>query len=106
MSMPGFTAEASLGPSIGRYCGGTAFPRGSIAGDVVPAQFLAPMLSSIDLGSWLNRFPPMRCCRYVPILGRFVCVSQRVSPLEQCSCESDYFGFPIILCRPPVSAPF
>ena len=65
----------------------------------------SPSTLSPGLGLGIDLFPPIRCCRFVPELQRFVCVTRRASPLEQCRCTQDFSGFPIILCRPPLNAP-
>jgi hypothetical protein len=100
MSMPGFNAESSLGSSIGRYRATAGFGA-SGAADVLSMQ-----ASSMDLtaspGFGIDLFPPIRCCRYAPMLHRFVCVTRHASPLEHCECICGAFG-PVIICSPPVA---
>ena len=90
MNMPRFTAEVSLYKTSQMY-------RGAMQG--------SPTALTPSLGLGIDLFPPIRCCGFVPMLQRFVCVTRRASPLEQCRCTRDFFGFPVILCRPPVNAP-
>jgi hypothetical protein len=97
--VPGFQAEASLDHAWGRYRATAAFVAPRAAGGV--SMRVSPMASIPGLGLRIDLFPPIRCCRFVPMWGRFFCVERRVSPLEQCSCTQDFFGFPIILCSPP-----
>jgi hypothetical protein len=91
-ALPGFQAEASLGPPRGRYRATTDFG----------ASRAGLSMQASPTAVW--GFPPIRCCGYVPMLHRFVCTTRSASPLEQCRCTRDFFGFPIILCRPPVNA--
>ena len=91
MNMPQFNAEASLGPSIGTYYGGPGYGRAD-GTRIVPSQTFGR----------LDVFPLMRCCGYVPSLGRFVSTSRRAFPFENCQCRRDIFGYPIILCEGPV----
>jgi len=94
MNMPGFDAESSLGPTTGIYRGKAVFGRLG-AGEVSLQQFGA--------SSFLGRFGvTKRCCGYSTLLHRFVCATRIVSPLEQCECQRDFFGHPVIICRPPV----
>ncbi len=97
MNMPKFNAESSLGPSMATYQGKAIFSRAG-SGEVSLQQFGA--------SSFKGRFGmTMRCCGYSTVLHRFVCTSQDVSPLEQCQCQRDFFGHPVIICRPPVISP-
>jgi hypothetical protein len=97
MNMPGFDAESSLGLTMGIYRGEAGFG-GSGMGEVSMQQF--------DTSSFLGRFGvTMRCCGYSTWLHRFVCTTRIVSPLEQCECQQDFFGHPVIICRPPVLSP-
>jgi hypothetical protein len=85
VNMPGFNAESSLVGSSGTYRGNAAF--GSPGGiGVLPAQF--------GPGGF---FQTMRCCQWSPIVGRFVCVSRRHTPWQQCRCIRTS-TFPVILC--------
>jgi hypothetical protein len=94
MNIPAFGAESSLGPTIGIYRGKAIFRRFGM-GDVSLQQFGG--------SSFLGRFgETMKCCGYSRRLHRFVCTTHIVSRLEQCECQQDFFGHPIIVCRPPV----
>lgn len=88
MTLPQFSAEASLGPACGVYRG-VAISDGAAAA-VSPAQFQV-------FGF------PMRCCGYSTLLHRFICVTRNVRPWENCRCEQGYFGDPVILCKPLVA---
>jgi hypothetical protein len=88
MGLPGFNAEAALGRS-GSYRGVAA--RGFPMPDAVPVA--GPVLGQT-----------IRCCQYVPMLGRFVCVSRVEPPWFQCRCIRSPAG-PFIHCRPPVLYP-
>ncbi|SOD41683.1 hypothetical protein SAMN06298226_1985 [Nitrosovibrio sp. Nv4] len=94
MNMPQFNAEASLGPSMRVYRGKTGHG-GSSSPQVSPSQ-IAQFRFDI--------FPVMTCCGYVPSRGRFFCTSRQTHPLENCRCERDFFGYPVILCSEPVNA--
>jgi hypothetical protein len=97
MTMPGFNADSSLGPTLGTYRRKTVFGRLG-TGEVSLQQFGA--------SSFLERFGvTMRCCGYSTWLHRFVCTTRIVSPLEQCECRRDFLGHPVIICRPPVLSP-
>ena len=85
MSLPQFTAEASLGRASGLYRG-TAAGSGAGAGDVLPMQ-----LGGIG-------FPVIRCCRWAPLFRRFVCTSRQQRPWEQCRCVATQTG-PVFLCK-------
>lgn len=87
MTLPGFSAEASLERAHGVYRGAAT---GNASGDVRPMTVSAT-------GPW--HWPVMRCCGWSSLLGRFVCVSRVRVPWEQCSCTRTPFG-PVILCRP------
>ena len=91
MNMPSFTAEVSLGPSMNTYRGRSPSSK-SGAMQVTPSQ----------IWRGLDIFPLMRCCGYVPSLGRFVCTSQRTHPLQNCECKRTLDGYPSILCHDPV----
>ena len=101
--IPGFQAESSLDPPRGRYRATARFGA-SGAADGLSMQG-SPTALAPGLGFRIDLFPPIRCCGFVPMWHRFFCIERRASPLEQCSCTQDFFGFPIILCRPPVNAP-
>jgi len=101
--LPGFHAEASLGPPRGSYRAMTSF--GAVRSADGLSMQASPTALAPALGRGFDLFPPMRCCGYVPMLHRFVCTERRVSPLEQCRCVRDSFGFPFILCLPPTNAP-
>jgi hypothetical protein len=96
MNMPGFDAEASLGPTRGIYRGSADFG-GLGTGEVSMQQFGA--------SSFAGRFGvTIRCCRYSTFLHRYVCIERTVSPFEQCECTGGGFG-PIIICHPPILLP-
>jgi hypothetical protein len=99
--IPGFHAESSLNPPRGSYRATAGFGASGAAGGL--SMQASPTALAPGLG--IDLFPPIRCCGFVPMLQRFVCVTRRASPLEQCRCTRDFFGFPVILCRPPVNAP-
>lgn len=85
MSLPQFSAEASLGPASTFYRG-SAGAIGISAGVVIPSQ--------IGRLTW----PLFRCCRWAPMFGRFVCTSRRRAPWESCRCTATQTG-PVILCE-------
>lgn len=94
MNVPGFNAESSLGSSMGVYQKKAAFG-GSGTSEVSMQQFgTSPLLDRFGV--------QMRCCGYSTLLHRFVCTTRMVSPLEHCSCQNDFFGHPLITCRPPI----
>jgi hypothetical protein len=95
LTIPGFSAEASLGGATGVY-----WTSGS-AGVPAPSAVATQALSGPAATSFFNPFPLLRCCRVVPHYG-LVCVYHRWSPLEFCTCQTDFLGFPIFLCSPPV----
>ena len=101
--IPGFQAESSLDPPQGIYRATAGFGA-SDAADCLSLQ-ASPTALAPTLRRGIDLFPPIRCCGFVPMLQRFVCVTRPVRPLEQCRCMRDFFGFPIVLCRPPVNAP-
>jgi len=114
MNLPGFNAESSLGPTIGRYRGKAVFG-GSNPIDVLPMQ---DMLGSSMLSQY-RFFPPpwfvvtTRCCQYSKYLGRIVCVSRVHSPIQQCQCIRSSSNpppgvpdFPVIICHDPVLSQF
>jgi hypothetical protein len=90
MNMPRFNAETSLGPSMNAYRGRAPY-RTLDSMQVTPSQ----------IWRGLDIFPLMRCCGYVPSLGR-VCISQRTFPLQNCECKRTSEGYPWILCHDPV----
>lgn len=94
MNMPQFNAEASLGPTKGIYRG-NVISISSVSAQVFPSQ---------NLGFGFNLFPQMRCCGFVPSLGRFVCTSRQTHPLENCECRRSFLGYPVIVCRDAVNA--
>ena len=92
MNIPGFHAEASLDASMRSY-DAKAQHGGSAEAEVSMQQFGAASIG--------GRFQQtIKCCRFEPLLGRFVCTTRTVPIFYQCRCE---FGFPV--CRPPVSFP-
>jgi hypothetical protein len=104
MNLPGFAAESSLGPVTGIYRGKAVFG-GSGRGEVSLQQFgassvpghLSPVRGFLDV--------TIRCCGYSTRLHQFVCTTHTVSPFEQCECQQDFFGHPVVICRPPVFSP-
>lgn len=55
MSMPGFDAELSLGPSVGRYRGSAVLGRSpSDGGEPITPQFRFSATSDPDLGAYLR----------------------------------------------------
>lgn len=99
--IPGFTAEASLGPTIDKYQGSTVFGS-SGAVEVLPMQeFAAAPIPTQDLlwsPPWEKRVP---CC--VPDqFGRPRCTYYYV-PVWY-SCEVFYTPFACWVCHPPVVA--
>ena len=102
MNMPGFTAENSVYNASGHYRATAGFGTSSTADYLSIQASTTALVPGLGLG--IDLFPPIRCCGFVPMLHRFVCVTRRWSPLEQCTCTQGFFG-PIILCHPPVNAP-
>jgi hypothetical protein len=94
MTIPGFSAEASLGGTTGVYW---------TSGAPAPLAVVTQALSGPAAASFFNPFPLQRCCRVVPHYG-LVCVYRYWSPIEFCTCQTDFLGFPIFLCHPPVLA--
>ncbi|SCX46265.1 hypothetical protein SAMN05720354_10690 [Nitrosospira sp. Nsp1] len=94
MNMPQFNAEVSLDPTRGIYRG-NAISTSSVSAQVFPSQ---------NLGFGFNLFPQMRCCGFVPSLGRFVCTSRQTHPLENCECRRSFLGYSVIICRDAVNA--
>ena len=103
MNMPGFYAESSLGANNGSYRATAGFGASGAANSLSIQSSLMTLSRGLRFG--IDLFPPIRCCGYVPMLQRFVCVTRRAGPLEQCRCTRDFSGFPTIVCRPPVFAP-
>ena len=98
MKMPGFDAELSLGPTIGRYRG-KAVSGGLGMGEVLPMQksvassTLSPSLDLSFLGSRVFG-RTITCC----LVGRHPpCVTYVVPFFEDCKC---WFGSPV--CTPRV----
>jgi hypothetical protein len=100
MALPGFNAELSLLPATTSYRGRAIFS-GPSTGTVAPQRFDATFAFERLGRPWWFGFP-MTCCGYSTLLHRYVCTTQLVSPFERCQCHRDYFGHPLILCRPPV----
>lgn len=106
MKIPGFNAESSLGQTLGLYRGKAIFGRLGTS-DVLPMQ---------RFGFLRSVFPIIRCCKYSRFAGKFVCVTRRSFPLEQCECIrpecpegfpncSEYPDFPYFECSPLVLSP-
>jgi len=101
--IPGFEAELSLDRPRGNYRATVGFGISGAAGGL--SMQASPTALAPGLWPGIDPFPQIRCCGFVQMLQRFVCVTRRASPLEQCRCTRNSSGFPIILCRPPVNAP-
>jgi hypothetical protein len=95
MTIPGFSAEASLGGTTGVYWTSGA------AGAPAPSAVATQALSGPAAASFFNPFPLLRCCGFAPHFG-LVCIYRYWSPIEFCTCQTDFLGLPIFLCRPPV----
>jgi hypothetical protein len=90
MTLPGFTAEVSLGPRAGAYAAAFSAPR---AGKVIAAQ------------GWSPFWRLAKCCGpFWPFGGRIECVYEWVPIFYACECTQTFFG-PSLYCRPPVIAP-
>ena len=96
--VPEFQAEASLGRPSGRYRATAGFRPPDAAG---LSMRLSPMAVIPAQGLGIDLFPPIRCCGWHPTLGRFVCITRRARPWEDCVCNHTPFG-PAISCRPRV----
>jgi hypothetical protein len=94
MSIPGFRAESSLEPTIGKYQSKAIFNRSTTAA-LSMQQFSAPFSGHGGFGQI------MRCCGYDPLVHRYVCVTRDVSPIENCRCIHSVVG-PVIVCRGPI----
>lgn len=98
MKVPGFTAEVSLGRTIGKYRANTVFGS-SPASEVSPMQeFTAGPIaaqSRIWPFPWEKRVP---CC--VSFNGRPYCTYYYVPVWYQ--CEVTYNPYACWVCRPPV----
>jgi hypothetical protein len=108
MSIPGFTAESSLGPTLGKYRGNSAFGGLGAVNVTLSQQFRASPIVGQSL-EW--RFPiwwnlrPAICCGY-PSNGRHIeCVFQWVPLSYTCLCIQDnvYGGGPHLFCQPAVN---
>lgn len=97
MRIPGFSAELTLKPATSIYRAriGTRPLRGGV---LMQQFFTSSLLGRLGFS--------MTCCGYSKIYKRFICTTQPVSPFENCRCETDYFGHPLILCKPPVIGRF
>jgi hypothetical protein len=104
MTMPGFTAEASVGPAIGVYWTRVAFGRAGVA-EVLPMQGF-PASAELTPAQLIDWPPPLqiRCCQWSPMLGRHVCTSRVQPPGYNCECIRTE-DFPFIVCKPQVFAP-
>ncbi len=97
--IPGFSAEASLGPTMGKYQGSTVFSS-SGAGEVLPMQGLtgARIPTQNLVWPWEKR---VWCC--VPDwLGRPRCTYYYVPVWYDCTVQ--YTPFACWICHPPVVA--
>lgn len=90
MSIPGFSAESALEPTIGKYQSKAIFNRSNRA-ELSMQQFSAPFPGRGRFGL------TMTCCDYVPLHGLF-CIEGYGSPIENCRCRRG----PIIDCRGPI----
>jgi hypothetical protein len=97
MKMPGFTAEASLGPAIEPYRGGVLFGSTRQAG-VSPSQ-QSTAASLLGIHPWQKR---VHCCCY-DFYGRPFC-SYRWVPIWY-DCETTSIGdcYSCEICHPPVN---
>jgi len=89
MSIPGFNAESSLGPTMSTYRAKSRFS-GSGPGEVSMQQFRS--LLGGRLGTTLT------CCKADDGTRPLFCRTRTVFPFEQCRCGHDFDGFPIFLC--------
>jgi hypothetical protein len=90
MNLPHFSAEASLGPTVGIYRGKAACGRSGM----VEVSSIHEFLGSSSLNSVFSR----RCCCFNPVSKTFTCI--RCSFLQGCDCR---YGFP--KCSDPIFAP-
>jgi hypothetical protein len=103
MILPGFTAEASLGPATGRYRGSAASRR-SRAVEILPMQ---ESMDAIVSGypctqpwqPWLKSVP---CCGYLPT-GRLYCACTTYPVWYQCR-DITPWGPSCLVCYPPTAA--
>jgi len=117
MSIPGFDAESSLGPTLGIYRGSALFG-GPGAGAIMPSRgFSASSMLSLSPGNGLlgPLWPKIKCCKFSLFAGAVVCAERAHSPLEDCRCKfpecpegfpdcSRFPDLPSIECRPPVAS--
>ncbi len=101
MNIPGFNAEASLGPTMGKYQGKAVFGRFD-GGSIAHAQVvLASPLLNPNL-RWPYYDAVFRCCQ-----PGFVCDVRyyRWSPFVRCKCYRTPYG-PFAICyeQGPVNA--
>lgn len=112
MSMPGFTAAASLHGRSEYRAASEISAMATDAREVTPQQFLAPdpelagpggavagpLSSRIVFGTTI------RCCQYSTLLGRFVCTARVARPYENCQCVRmpPPLDFPVIRCSGPI----
>jgi hypothetical protein len=105
MSIPGFTAEASLGPTVGKYRANTAFGRSDTINLIPSQQIRASSITGQNLGWWPPIWYLARCCGPLPPYGgRIECVYQWVPIFYACECTQTLFG-PSLFCHPPVVIP-
>ena len=96
MTMPQFTADASLGPSIGAYRGSAVFD-GSGGGRIAAAAVLPENLVP-TIVRWLK---PVECCSYGPPPE---CWTSWVPFWYDCVRYEGPNGF-CVLCFPPENRP-
>jgi hypothetical protein len=100
MGMPGFTAEACVGPGISAYQRKAVFDGQDISG-VIRMQGIGPLprFSWENHGDPSSVFPQKRCCQYSIITKRIECTSEVELWGFTCKCYRT-LTFPFILCRP------
>lgn len=98
MSVPGFTAEASIGPKTGKHLGGTVFGSSGVFG-VLPPQGLGAAVTPAQYfpwpPPWMKRVP---CCTADPIDGRPRCTYYYVPIWYQ--CQVHYNPYACWTCSP------
>jgi hypothetical protein len=97
MNVPGFTAEASLNRTTGKYPGNTLWGSAGVIE-------ISPMLQQFTAGSIENRLWPPPWVKRVPCcsswFGRPICTYYYVPVWYQ--CDVVYNPYACWICRPPV----